>query len=225
RRQMLAYARPPNSLFLTNRLFTVRNVQPGVPGLRLEHVLFDSMHFADLGILAYFMAAVLWLLVRLGYFRNCVDAGRDEVGAAMGDASKQFQIVSARSGERHDPVQLGGVKPLTVGEGMVEYCAVMKSQPRNMEELALLRLQAVVDWAMNAWIATGHSCQMKWHVFGKHIVDQARWAGNPARPRNYRGESENFDTRKRAASINRTKFAVNSWVTWYLSHIQKQADT
>eukprot|EP00959_Pyramimonas_sp_CCMP1952_P399186 8364608-Pyramimonas_sp.AAC.1 len=44
--------------------------------------------------------------------------------------------------DRHDPVQLDGAKLLTVGEGMVEYYAIMKSQPRNMEELALLQLQA-----------------------------------------------------------------------------------
>ncbi|CAK0854496.1 unnamed protein product, partial [Prorocentrum cordatum] len=253
-----------------SRLFTVRGVQPGVPGLRLEHFLFDSMHVADLGILAYFMATVLWLLVRLGYFGNFTDADHDEVDVAMSDALKQYykakgvpdrerQIglkvqmlgdenspyLKLKAGksrsllpfvvftlrqkggrdllDRHDPVQLDGTKLLTVGEGMVEYYAIMKSQPRNMEELALLQLQAVVDRTMNAWIATGRSCQMKWHVFGKHIVDQARWAGNPAWSHNYRGESENFDTRKRAASINRTKFAVNSLVKWYLSYLQKQA--
>eukprot|EP00959_Pyramimonas_sp_CCMP1952_P399187 8364609-Pyramimonas_sp.AAC.1 len=44
--------------------------------------------------------------------------------------------------DRRDPFQLDGAKLLTVGEGMVEYCAIMKSQPRNMEELALLQLQA-----------------------------------------------------------------------------------
>eukprot|EP00959_Pyramimonas_sp_CCMP1952_P462889 9483993-Pyramimonas_sp.AAC.1 len=64
---------------------------------------------------------------------------------------------------------------------------------------------------------------MKFHAFARHIVEQARWAGNPAWSHNYRDESENFATRRRSVGVNRVKFSENSATKWYMQHLQSSS--
>ena len=45
------YRRPKDGLNFISRLFQIPGIQPGVPGLALEHFLYDSMHVLDLGVL------------------------------------------------------------------------------------------------------------------------------------------------------------------------------
>ncbi|CAK0866195.1 unnamed protein product, partial [Prorocentrum cordatum] len=116
-RRMMVYRRPANSLLFINRLFHVPGIQPGIPGLTIDHFLFDSMHFADLGILHYYMGAVMWRLIDLGFFGEYSPNDHDEVDNAMNEAMKKwyirFQVPSAdrqlglssqMCGSRDDPL-------------------------------------------------------------------------------------------------------------------------
>ena len=52
--KMLTYRRRKNGPMYISRLFEVPGIQPGVPGLKIDHVLFDSMHTVELGLLEYY---------------------------------------------------------------------------------------------------------------------------------------------------------------------------
>eukprot|EP00959_Pyramimonas_sp_CCMP1952_P163908 3427007-Pyramimonas_sp.AAC.1 len=75
------------------------------------------MHFADLGILHYYMGTVMWRLIDLGFFGEYSPNDHDEVDNAMNEAMKKlyirFQVPSAdrqlglsskMRGSRDDPL-------------------------------------------------------------------------------------------------------------------------
>ena len=246
------YRRPRNGILFINRLFAIPGIQLGIPGLRLEHFLFDSMHFADLGILHYFMGEVLWALAGLGFFGEMTDHDHDGADCALKDAytswCKRFRVpdserlvalsfnmcgtsesplLKLKAGKSRaalpfivyllrsaggrdlldnaDPAVSKGSKLLEVGEGMLTYYKILRTQPRKMDDLAIQHMGVVVRKTSLAWTGSGRSCTMKFHVFARHIVEQARWAGNPGYSHNYRDEAENFATRKRSVGVNRVK--------------------
>ena len=57
KRRMLVYRRDRNLLLFINRLFKLEGVTPGIPGLKLDHFIFDSMHVLELGVLTYLRAS------------------------------------------------------------------------------------------------------------------------------------------------------------------------
>ena len=66
---VLFYRKPKGSSYMfINRLFTIAGIQRGVPGLKHHHVLFDSMHLIELGVLAYLLHLALWSLVLSGFW-------------------------------------------------------------------------------------------------------------------------------------------------------------
>ena len=268
-RQILVYRRAKSSPLFINRLICVPGIQSGIPGLKLEHFLFDSMHFADLGILQYFGGLVMWRLVQALFFgpysendtaevdvsindslmqwysSNNIPRGSRVVGLSLGMCGdKDSPLLKLKAGktravlpylvhilrkggrdllDRLDPVVNPGTLLLTVGDGMMQYFDILKGEPRKMSELSLVHLQHTVDTVMHAWIALGRSVPMKFHVFGKHITDQARFSGNPGWSHNYRDESENFGARKRTLFTSRVKFAEQSLVKWFMHYLHEDA--
>ena len=270
RRKCLVYRRPQNSIMFVSRLFYVSGIQMGVPGLRIEHVLFDMMHCSDLGMLHYYHGAVIWCLTDAGFFGAFTETDFQEVDAALhdlytkwrkqyrhDDTDKVIGLCLKACGDRDHPylklkagktrgllgfivhllkdkggralldgVAAGadGTKLQTFGEGMLEFYDICKSQPRQMNEASLVHMDAVVKRTMAAWADSGRTVTMKFHAFARHIVDQARFAGNPLWTHNYSDEGANFDTRRMASRINRTKLAENCQVKWYMKHLQECAD-
>ena len=90
-RALLLFRRQPRGWLFFARFFQIASIgQPGVEGLRLEHLLFDSMHVLELGVLAYYMGLVLWKLVLAGFFGKHVEKSEDQVDTAMSRAAKAY---------------------------------------------------------------------------------------------------------------------------------------
>ena len=77
--KVLAYRRPRGGLNFISRLFTILHIQAGVPGLTIEHFLFDSMH----GVLLYLIGAILWWLLYSGFFGPWSEGETEPLEEAM----------------------------------------------------------------------------------------------------------------------------------------------
>ena len=84
------YRRPKDGLNFISRLFQIPGIQLGVPGLTLEHFLFDSMHVLELGVLLYLFSAILWGLLEAGFFGPYNDGETDRLDEAMTQSAKRF---------------------------------------------------------------------------------------------------------------------------------------
>ena len=69
-RKALFFQHPKNGILFISRLIYVPNVQPGIPGLILDHFLLDSMHGLEQGVLPNYEGAVLNKLGMGSFFGN-----------------------------------------------------------------------------------------------------------------------------------------------------------
>lgn len=266
-RSVLIYRRPKNGLLFVCRLFCIPGVQPGVPGVTIDHVLLDQMHLLELGVVCYYAGAVVSSLVNQGMF------GRedDDIEEGLTDAMKAWYKASglpdnerltvftlgmlkgtdtqlpflklkaakmksllpflvhllARSGGEqllNEACAYGSEGTLLrqVGEAIVEYYDVLKSEARDMEELALQHAQDALTRAATAWTSSGRKIMPKFHAAVEHLVPQMRFAGNATFSHNYRDEGYNFGSRKRGTFVYRPKFVEGFLVKWFLQHLQDQ---
>ena len=81
---MVTYRRPKNGPLYICKLLTIPNVQQGIPGLTYKHILFDSMHVLESGVLHYWNGLTLYRLVKRHFFGNVDDS---EVIDLAADAS------------------------------------------------------------------------------------------------------------------------------------------
>eukprot|EP00959_Pyramimonas_sp_CCMP1952_P175419 3666292-Pyramimonas_sp.AAC.1 len=95
---------------------------------------------------------------------------------------------------------------------MCGYINLCKSEPRSMSPDALTRLGELTDSCVREWVGIDGPVAMKWHVFGRHMCQQARWAGNPGCSANFADESENYSAKVRAFALYRPKF-TETWLT------------
>ena len=117
------------------------------------------------------------------------------------------------------PVANHGTQLQEVGEGFENWFAILRSQPREMDDLAKVHIEQFIKKTVSAWQDAGGQATMKWHVFGRHMREQMDWSGNPSFTHNYADESENFSQRKLASFVNRTKFSEGAAVRWVLGDL------
>ena len=266
---MLVYRRPARGLLYINRLFKIPGLQPGIPGLTLDHFLFDSMHTIELGILAYLFGRVLWDLVAGGYFGTFTVDDYDEVNTGMEEHLKNWYKTNeipwperlptitvsmlgpkdaplckikagkaksllpwivellANSGGKEllnqGPLGREGTMLLRCAQGISEFFAVLKREPRRLPEHAFPQLDAATKKAVDGWEKSGNGGAMKWHVFAQHLVDQMKFAGNCTWTHNYSDESENFSTRKRGNFLYRPQFTDIFLSKWILREVLPHA--
>lgn len=85
------------------RLWMVPEVQRGVPGLKLDHILYDTMHLLELGVLAYLLSLALWSLVLAGFWGAWTEADPGPTEANIGrDLKQYYEFAGVQNSTRND---------------------------------------------------------------------------------------------------------------------------
>ena len=88
KRKFLAYRRAKNLLLFYNRLIHIPGVCEGIPHLKTEMFLFDSMHTLELGCLQNYLGCVIWRLLEQNFFGYAgnIKKETDHLDAALTDS-------------------------------------------------------------------------------------------------------------------------------------------
>ena len=135
-------------------------------------------------------------------------------------------LLLKHGGSRHlDSIKSGlGENLLTCGTNLEEFYKVCDSQPRKMHADVLQQLEIIALECVRAWTRTGKSTTMKWHILGRHLVEQMEWAGNCSWSHNYKDESTNFEAGEIGRATHALKHNQNFLTRWYLKHMYLQSN-
>eukprot|EP00959_Pyramimonas_sp_CCMP1952_P000631 12187-Pyramimonas_sp.AAC.1 len=134
-----------------SRLVEIPGVSRGIPGVTLDHFIYDSMRVMELGVCGYVAGRTLRMLLDIKYYGYFTDGEHAEVNAAMSEALRAFYT----SSRTPDDMRIHSLTVLMLGEEDTPFLKLKAAKSRRF-------LPFIIDTLQNQGgaLALGNSLPM-----------------------------------------------------------------